>query len=272
MKKSSPARIYVYLASKSDEAVIIRRGPSRLVQLIRWERAKDKFYTGQWLKGRVFERDCDISPSGKYFAYGARSFRDGQEKQYNAVSRPPYLTALAFWDVGVHSGAIVFAGERKVWLQNSQLSLNLPQTFYVDKNAKQKPASSLYDYRMERDGWKLEQKPETRRKTISTKVTQSNYSIVMTLLGFGQKNGPYKAYNYQLRDNEDKIVIDLKNAEWADWDHNGDLLFAREGKLWRLKAAQQEPIYTETSLAIELIDLNDSTFEEVRAPVWAKKW
>lgn len=272
VKKSSPARIYVYLASKSDEAVIIRRGPSRVVQLIRWKRAEDKFYAGQWLKGRIFEKDCDISPTGKYFAYSARSFRDGQQKQYNAVSRPPYFKALAFWDMGMHSGAIVFAGEKSVWLQNSQLSLNLPQTFYVDKNAKQKPPSSLYKYRMERDGWKLEQKSETRRKTLSTEADGNNYSIVMTLLEFDQKRGPDKVYNYQLRDKKDKTVIDLQNAEWADWDHNGDLLYAREGKLWRLKAAEQEPLYTKTSIAKELIDLNDSTFEEVSAPVWATEW
>lgn len=46
--------------------MVIRRGPSKSVATLLWDRKRNTFHMGQWLKGRIYERRCDLSPDGKY--------------------------------------------------------------------------------------------------------------------------------------------------------------------------------------------------------------
>jgi hypothetical protein len=95
------ARLFPILARRSYTAVIFRRGLSKWVQLIRWDTKTDTFEPGQWFHGRVYERRCDLSPDGSLLVYFAQkiSARSLKDKEYTyawtAISKPPYLTALA---------------------------------------------------------------------------------------------------------------------------------------------------------------------------------
>jgi hypothetical protein len=51
-----PARVHPILARKANTAVIIRRGPSKSVCPMLWDRSNDTFKLGQWLRGRIYER------------------------------------------------------------------------------------------------------------------------------------------------------------------------------------------------------------------------
>ena len=51
--------------------MVIRRGPSKSVATLLWDRKRNTFHMGQWLKGRIYERRCDLSPDGKYLIYFA---------------------------------------------------------------------------------------------------------------------------------------------------------------------------------------------------------
>ena len=64
-------RIHVLLARHAPVGVVIRRGPSKSVCTILWDRRRDEFRLGQWLKGRIYERRSDLSPDGKYLIYFA---------------------------------------------------------------------------------------------------------------------------------------------------------------------------------------------------------
>src|SRR4029078_2837241 len=66
-----PARLYVLLASEARVGVVIRRGPARAVCSILWDRNSDKFETGQWLRGRIYECRADLSPARRYMIYFA---------------------------------------------------------------------------------------------------------------------------------------------------------------------------------------------------------
>lgn len=55
-----PARLHVLLAQGGSRAVVLRRGPSKDVCLIAWDRGRDTFEEGQWLRGRIYERRCDL--------------------------------------------------------------------------------------------------------------------------------------------------------------------------------------------------------------------
>ena len=68
---AAPCRLAVFLSRKARVGVILRRGPSKWVQMIHWDRASDAFTPGQWFHGRVYERRCDLSPDGRLFFKGA---------------------------------------------------------------------------------------------------------------------------------------------------------------------------------------------------------
>src|SRR5215470_7646047 len=70
-----PARLHVLLARDARLGVVIRRGPSRSVCTLLWDRKTDKFQLGQWMRGRIYERRSDLSPDGKHLIYFAMNGR-----------------------------------------------------------------------------------------------------------------------------------------------------------------------------------------------------
>ena len=60
MNTTFPARLHVLLTQQSDLGVVIRRGPSKWVCTLLWDRRNDEFQPGQWLKGRIYERRRDL--------------------------------------------------------------------------------------------------------------------------------------------------------------------------------------------------------------------
>lgn len=69
------ARLFVIAARNAPIALIFRRGPSKQVLLIGWNLEDDTFEIGQWLKGRIYERRCDLSPEGEMLLYFAANWR-----------------------------------------------------------------------------------------------------------------------------------------------------------------------------------------------------
>lgn len=115
----------VLLASDAPEAVILRRGPSPWVQCICWNTRKDTITLGQWFHGKIFGRRCDLSPDGSLLIYFAQKItgRTLADREYTststAISRPPFLTALALWPKGDswHGGGL-FDTNRTVYLNH----------------------------------------------------------------------------------------------------------------------------------------------------------
>ncbi|MBN8730103.1 MAG: hypothetical protein J0L64_06135 [Acidobacteria bacterium] len=110
-----PARLHVLLARDAPYAVILRRGPSNLVCTIGWDRANDTFQVGQWLRGRIYEERCDLSPDGRHLLYFALNGRWSSETKgsYTAVSRAPYLKAVSLYPQGdTWGGGGVFLDNR----------------------------------------------------------------------------------------------------------------------------------------------------------------
>ncbi len=97
-----PTRLHVLLARDTPIGLVIRRGPSKSVATILWNRDTDDFQVGQWLKGRIYERRSDLSPDGRYFIYFAMNGKWSTESEgsWTAVSRSPYLKAIAMFPKG----------------------------------------------------------------------------------------------------------------------------------------------------------------------------
>ncbi len=93
--------IHILFASEPSKAVVVRRGPSKWVQILLWDTKTDSIEPGSWFHGRIYEEGCSLSPDGQLFAYFATKYHGpktrGVNYAYTAISRPPWLKALAIW-------------------------------------------------------------------------------------------------------------------------------------------------------------------------------
>ena len=91
-EKPVPPRLTVLLAREARTGVIFRRGPTDVVGVYGWDRAKGEVREGQWFRGRIYAYRSDLSPDGRHMIY----FAGKGERAWTAVSRAPYIKALDF--------------------------------------------------------------------------------------------------------------------------------------------------------------------------------
>ncbi|MEO7716133.1 MAG: hypothetical protein ABIY70_08015 [Capsulimonas sp.] len=305
-----PARLYGILARKSPVGVIFRRGPSKRVQILHWDTSTDTFTPGQWLHGRIYEKRCDLSPAGKLLIYFAqkqelKSLDPEYTYAWTAISKLPYLTALALWPKGdCWGGGGLFLTGHKVWLNHPSARTkphpkHKPQALEIThEEGGYGEDGPILRRRLERDGWvcvkewkgeliqtgfqriyeeRIREGLEMDRGAV--KIGSAGYltdrpAIFEKPLGEGAfvlrmrsfLTG-FEDYDlYSVRD-ADGQQHDIPGAVWADWDHAHRLVFAREGKLFAIA-----PEEIATGEPRELIDLNPNTPAPMDPPDWAKVW
>jgi hypothetical protein len=120
----------------------------------------------------------------------------------------------------------------------------------------------LLDMEMEGKGgnsWYRKMNPPTIwRKQYSI------YSIEKHYLGY--RRGLGDVNKLFVMDNSTSKKVSLGDASWADFDQQGRLVLAREGKLFAASLEKGDLQLT------ELADFNPNKFEPVEAPDWAQKW
>lgn len=276
---------------------MLRRGPSKQVACIGWELKDDSFEVGQWFKGRIYERRCDLSPSGKLLAYFAANWKPGP-MSWTAVSRTPYLKAVMMWPKGdAWGGGGLFDGESTLALNHHALQRSLAEGQQLLRGFRVEPLGPrpgmgeddpIDSARRARDGWRLVQEASwqkddfdgpvsfpvvrgseriwarTQPRAAKKKLARAVVELEEILHGIGERDGSWYMTEYRLVNHEDEVTISLGRIDWADWDHDGDLLFARTGKLYRLDAAHARKL--DTAKARELVDLGKLRFEAKRAP------
>jgi len=258
----------VLLAREAPVGVILRRGPSKQVLMVRWDLERDTFEAGQWLKARVYEDCCDLSPQGDRLLYLAAKYTGKQHGTWTAISRPPYFTALALWPLNGtwQGGGGVFLSQSEVVLYQLESELSPDFSLPAWLKASIQIQGSVFTDRMLHDGWELIQRgtaanggkfdpPEIWSKPSPKR---SLVSLRFQIQGYGDAPNP-RVYAVEGESN-----VDLGAADWADWCPSGDLLFAREGKIYRAAG--------DTLLAKELVDLSALKFEEREAPIEARQW
>ena len=296
--KGSSTRLYCILARNARVGVIFRRGPSNYVCLIRWNLKNDTFEEGQWFKGRVYERRCDLSPDGSKLVYFAAKYKE-PPYTWTAVSKLPYFTALVLWDKGDGwGGGGLFESEYTLLLNHRpKYETTLADGFKMPKDFKVKAFGShpgggeddpICDTRLKRDGWQyIEGKeseedfdaktwivydpPITYRKLLSSRAGSEHF-LEMRISGIKERDGPWYVTEYSVVNTKTEGNLNLGRTEWADWDQNGDLVYSKEGKLFRIKQNTCNEISYDLDAAVELADFSDMTFEEKSAPKWAAKW
>ena len=215
---------------------------------------------GAWFHGNLYPRRCDVSPDGRLFGYFALK----KGKAYFAVSRTPWLEALALWEtLGTWTWGCRFSGSGDFEIRACMYEPFQPAS-YPGGSVSIGPMSTDWPRRdiwneLKR-GWEIatENAPglELRREQ------PGGTGVRLGLLHRGEG----VQLEYYLQDGTDDLTP-LPDAVWADWDRQGRLLMAtREGKLEvsRCEGTSLVQVWTE--------DLRGLKPDPQPAPGWASRW
>lgn len=275
MDSAVPARLHVLLARQSEHAVIIRRGPSKHAAVIGWDRKTDTFTLGQWLRGRIYERRCDLSPDGEHLIYFAMNgqWKSKVRGSWTAISRAPYLKAVTLFAKGdCWNGGGLFRDNGHYWLNDGPYTHAL---LWEDRDLVRiddaSPGSlsecpGVYYERLVRDGWTA---GDWRRndsggalvafdKPISDRWLLRKYAHATSQRRVGR--GCYFD-THELIDRRSGEAIVKEDWEWADVDR-GRLVWAADGRLGAIRIDAKGRLGSENVLR----DFNAMKFERLTAP------
>lgn len=270
-----PARLHVLLAREARIGLVIRRGPSRQVCTLLWDRRTDSFTIGQWFKGRIYERRCDLSPDGKHFIYFAMDGKwSGLSKgSWSAISRAPYLKALAFFPKGdCWQGGGLFIDNARYWLNGADCHQKDRDSTGLRHDQVYRPAGGrggeclgVYYPRLLRDGWRLNDHlsaGSTDQCDIFEKPIGNGWLLrkyAHAQIGSPPGKGCYWD-EHELVRTQSELCLKQPSWEWADLD-GARLVWASSGQLWA---------GTVTDLGLVesrlLHDFNGMVFERRAAP------
>ena len=275
MTPEFPARLHPILARDSDDAVIFRRGPSKAVCTVHWDRRKNTFKVGQWLKGRIYERRSDLSPDGKYLIYFAMNGKWDSETggSWTAVSRAPYLKAITLFGKGDcwHGGGL-FTGGRQFWLNDGHGHSEMTRSSEVSRDGEFQPdtyyggeCTGVYYVRLQRDGWKLKGHHGAKLDTWTVFEKELPKGWVLRKTAHEQVGAPPGKGCYwdehELENTQSGTKLQFEGWEWAELDGKR-IVYTADGKLFRVSLKSQ----TALGVPKELYDFNDMGFAELTAP------
>lgn len=295
IKQQPSTRLYFIVARRAPVAVVFRRGPSRQVELLTWNLATDEITPGQWLKGRIYERRCDLSPDGSLLIYFAAKYETGL-RTWTAISKPPYLTALTLWPKGdAWGGGGLFNSARRIRLNHKPDEMKMAPDFRLGSSMEVVPIGEwaghgeddpIHGVRLERDGWRWSgEESESRehgqrsrrwitfeppiryRKAVSR--APGGVELEMSIEAIHERQGAWYVITYRLVAGED-VILDLGRLDWVDVGPQGELLFAGDGRLSRLTHDDQGRWRSGETRTV--IDLSNHRFESRIAPDWAQRW
>jgi hypothetical protein len=242
-------RLFGIAATEADVVAVLRRGPSGWTHVARWDVSpgcpdRQRFEPGAWVRSHLYQQSCDLSPDGRWLCYftldGNADWPPGTT--YVAVSRLPWVTALAAWGTqGTYTGGAHFVtdgpgdwpapdvGTVEPLLRRYGLATTVSLSFAVER----------------RRGWielpdALVPIPERSRRTrpkrrpVAGRPRPGGGSPVwLTACGAfaALRQGPRRpdGADYALRDApDDPAGRPLPGVEWADWSRDGRLLVATD--------------------------------------------
>jgi hypothetical protein len=253
---------------------MIRRGPSEWCHIGRWDVANDVYEPGAWFRGTIYPQKCDLSPDGRWLLYSAMKVGSDWPAGdvYEAISRLPWLTALAAWNSGttytrgmhfVDNPTLSNVGDPDVgdaapclrryglrWTRAGQFAVEHRRGWRESKGTLPREAGGPWD--------------ENRR----VEMVKSHPRQPMTL----HVDGRYAAFRagdpddgsptYWLGDGDD--IEPLDGVQWADWGGDGRLLMATGGGRLRARLLGGE--------TIRVADLTQLLPQATPAPRWAGQW
>lgn len=299
MARTQPCRIDGILAAEANIAVIFRRGPNAVFQMLVWDLNTDTVTPGQWLTGKVFTERCDISPDGKHVVVFSRGYsveplgvnlaqvETLPARYWTTVCRPPFFSPIAVW-----ATLMSYCGGG-FWTSNESLAtfkdlyiwdviLPPPPGLSVTETPKELAQDHSLPRRLERHGWSASElnwerecsqtmgRRGAQRVSFLAHSTNPIVSLAKTFLsGTIQADIAQSRQYWSLRDATGKERLGWARKEnhpqWVDIDQNGRIVFGDRGCLW---AWADFPNGKPSLIA----DLTANRYEEIMAPAWANEW
>ena len=242
----------------ADVVAVLRRGPSGWSHVGRWDIAARRYEPGSWLYGKLYPQRCDLSADGRYLCYFALKGKSTWElgPTYIAVSRLPWLTALAAWRTsGTYTRGAHFvadasrcdlgppdAGDTGGLRDRYGLAMTEAASYPVERRRgwRETPGTPP---RAKTDVWDEEraeevtmarpqpepegERPPWRGGARPLLVVSGGYAAHRSLPQY--RNPP----RYELLDGPAGSVLEhLDEVQWADWAGSGELLTATtDGRL-----------------------------------------
>lgn len=147
-----PARIYLLPAKDAPYVVIIRRKPSKLFHIIRWNTATNNLEHGSWFRGKLYPNRCDVSFDGQWMIYLAMGSKG---ETWNGICRLPFLkTYVEGTNLGTWNGGGYWRDKRTLVL--NQWTPNKGTSPFKYSNLEREYGSEdlgVFYPRLQRDGW-----------------------------------------------------------------------------------------------------------------------
>lgn len=259
-------RLYGILALTAPTVVIFWQGPGRVAGLVRWNLEDDSIDFGDSMRGKIFEREADVSPSGEFAAFVSVRLDQHNIGFSACVTRVPGLSPVLSSRVGVKDlTAGFFCGDNRFSTHLHELSCSAPELpFKVDADVSMPVNGESPEIeRMQRTGWTIEENIVTATGPEES-FSQSDFKSPRALGGAFKKAYRYVAghstlkprilskragefaleridslvahhleVRYRVRALNGSLSIDLPGFEWVDVDRSGQLLLARDSAIYR---------------------------------------
>lgn len=197
-----------------------------------------------------------------------------EDKEYTyawtAVSRPPYLSALALWPKGnTYREGGIFTTEQDLFLNHLPDKTephpeHLPTGLRVTSNPEAlRDGEGALD-----DPWRVLQGLEYyywERRTTKPGVKERKSPRGNAALQVEVYFDPEEQWICSLVTKQGK-VFSIGIGTWADFDRKGRLIFASEGRLFETKLRAGKIDFK------QLADFDDAKPESVKALLWATRW
>ncbi|HKX00012.1 MAG TPA: hypothetical protein VJN43_19880 [Bryobacteraceae bacterium] len=277
-------RLYVLTAATAASAVVLRRGPSDWWHLLDWNLDTLALTPGAWFHGTLYPRRCDISADGRLFGYFALKMSSGTPGwpgTYFAVSKVPWLEALAAWETcGTWTWGCRFSGdgdlEVRACIGKEPFHGRYPGKFAIGAMsvewAKRDVSNEI------KRGWQFApagdplilEHPGRPNPVLKRErpCEEPRLTLGMIHCGVDFSRGGMEGVQveYFLQQTPEDVTP-VPEAAWADWDKNGRLLMAtRDGELavCRCHGTEIERIWS--------ANLRERTPDPRPAPSWAGRW
>jgi len=275
MAKPFPPRLHVILAREAATALIFRRGPSKSVCTILWDRKRDTFRVGQWMRGRIYERRADLSPDGRFLIYFAMNGKLDTETKgsWTAISKAPWLKAIVLLGKGEcwHGGGL-FTGDRQYWLNDGYGHRVMHDSSQVRRDNRSQPTRTfggeclnVYYPRLMRVGWTMTEERGHRMDSATIFERPLGHGWVLRKIAHEQVGAPEGKGCYwdehELVHTEKGALIQHPDWEWAERDGDS-VVWASSGCLYRARINRSKGIGNPKLLH----DFGGMKFEAIPAP------
>lgn len=280
-KELPKPRVYLVHRPDSEFVLVLRRGPSQFVGLFGWNRITNKITEGQWLKGVIFPRRCDISPNGNHIIYFASNYAKANQETpatWTVVSYFPYLKALDFWAKGDswNGGGLFYSNKNYLLHEYGEhhSAQMLSNKFKISRGMPKSPIDNneclgVYVPKLIRDNWELLDKTQDSIGGVYTFSKRINNDLTILKILHATSTPPQGKGCYFEEHFIEGVVegrSDFRDIEYLDYyNDNGkidDMIFwSEEGEIRTslvVGSTIQEPVTVK--------DFSEYKYSRIKAP------